>query len=57
MENQILKIIERNLPVLTSISEYERNTFTKILNCRTETVPNLFSRCGNCGTVRLEKVN
>ena len=23
----------------------------KILNCRTETVPHLFSRCNNCGTV------
>lgn len=49
MESKILKIIERNLPALTSISEYERETFNKILACRTETVPNLFSRCGNCG--------
>ena len=52
MESKILKIIERNLPTLTGISEYERSTFQKILDCRTETVPNLFSRCGNCGTVR-----
>ena len=51
MESKILKIIERNLPALTGISEYERSTFKKILNCRTETVPNLFSRCDHCGTV------
>jgi len=52
MESKILKIIERNLPYLSDISEYERSTFKKILNCRTETVPNLFSKCGNCGIVR-----
>jgi len=51
VESEILKIIERNLPSLTGISEYERSTFKKILNCRTETVPHLFSRCDNCGTV------
>lgn len=52
MESKILEIIERNLSSLTGLSEYEKSTFQKILNCRTETVPNLFSRCGNCGAVR-----
>ncbi|MCK5200693.1 MAG: transposase zinc-binding domain-containing protein [Spirochaetales bacterium] len=51
MESKILKILERNLPALTGLSGYEKSTFEKILNCRTETVPHLFSRCDNCGTV------
>ena len=51
MESKILEIIERNIPVITDLSSYERSTFMKILNCRTKTVPHLFSRCNNCGTV------
>ena len=51
MESKILEIIERNLPTITGLSGYERSTFIKILNCRTATVPHLFSRCDNCGTV------
>jgi len=51
MESKILEIIERNLPIITGLSGYERSTFIKILNCRTETVPHLFSRCDSCGTV------
>ncbi len=51
MESKILKIMERNLPALTGLSNYERSVFQKILNCRSETVPHLFSLCDNCGTV------
>ena len=51
MESKILEIIERNLHTITGLSGYERSTLIKILNCRTETVPHLFSRCDNCGTV------
>lgn len=51
MESKIVKIIERGLPSLTGLSNYERSTFEKILNCRTEPVPNLYSSCDRCGRV------
>ena len=51
MESKILKIIERNLPALTCLSGYEKSTFEKILNCRSEPVPHLYSSCDSCGKV------
>ena len=51
MESKILEIIERNISTLPCLSNYEKSVFQKILNCRTEVVPNLYSRCDNCGTV------
>jgi hypothetical protein len=51
VESKILKIIERNISTLTGVSNYERNTFMKILNCRTKPVPHLFSQCNKCGMV------
>ncbi len=51
MESKILEIIERNISTITGLSSYERSTFMKILNCRSETVPHLFSLCDNCGSV------
>ena len=51
MKSKIYGVIERNQHKLTTLSSYERYTFTKILNCRTERVPNLYSCCDSCGTV------
>ena len=51
MESKILKIIERNLPTITGLSSYERSTFIKILNCRSEPVPHLYSSCDSCGKI------
>ena len=51
MESKILEIIERNIQVITGLSGYERSTFIKILNCRTEPVPHLYSSCDSCGKI------
>ena len=51
MESKILEIIERNISIITGLSGYERSTFMKILNCRTEPVPHLYSSCDNCGRI------
>ena len=50
MKNEILGIIKRNLSCTEGLTEYEKSTFTRILNCRTETVPGLKSKCDTCGT-------
>jgi len=51
MESKILEIIERNISTLTGLSDYERSVFQKILNCRSEVVPNLYSSCDSCGKI------
>ena len=51
MKSKILEIIERNISTLTGISGYERSTFMKILNCRSEPVPHLYSFCDSCGKI------
>ena len=51
MESKILEIIERNIHVLTGLSCYEKSTFEKILNCRSEPVPHLYSSCDRCGRI------
>jgi hypothetical protein len=51
MENRILDIIRRNLPKADYLTDYERHTFEKVLNCRTEKVPHMYTCCDSCGTV------
>ena len=51
MKSKILEIIERNLPTITGLSGYERSMFIKILNCRSEPVPHLYSSCDSCGKI------
>jgi len=51
MESKILEIIERNIHALTGLSGYEKSTFEKILNCRSEPVPYLYTSCDSCGKV------
>jgi len=51
MESKILGIIKRNSDGLENLSGYEKSVLDKILNCRTETVPNLFTRCDCCSSV------
>lgn len=51
MESKILEIIERNIHAITDLSGYEKSTFEKILNCRSEQVPHLYSSCDSCGRI------
>lgn len=51
MESKILNIIERNYERLSNISNYEKNVFKKILHCRSEPVPFLYTRCDHCSSV------
>lgn len=51
MENKIFSIIKRNSNKMENLSGYEKSVFDKILNCRTEPVPMLFTRCDKCFTV------
>lgn len=52
MENIILETIKRQLPVTGhELSGYEKSVFSKILKCRTEVVPHLYTYCENCKTV------
>jgi hypothetical protein len=51
MDSKILEIIERNISTITGLSGYEKSTFEKILNCRSEPVPYLYSSCDSCGKV------
>jgi hypothetical protein len=51
MESKILGIIKRNSDGIENLSGYEKSVLDKILNCRTETVPNLFTRCDRCSSV------
>ena len=51
MRSKTYGIIERNLHKLPDLSGYEKYSFNKILNCRTERVPNKYSCCDTCGIV------
>lgn len=51
MKNKIFGIIERNYDRLENLSCYEKSVFDKILSCRTEPVPHLFTRCDRCYSV------
>ncbi len=51
MESKILTLIKRNLNKIDTLSGYEKSVFEKILNCRTEPVPLLFTRCDSCLSV------
>ena len=49
--SSILSVIERNYQKVSGLSEYERFVFKKILHCKTEPVPNLYTQCDSCETV------
>lgn len=51
MESKIRTIIETSYDTLDNLTGYERSIFEKILNCRTEPVPFLYTRCDACNTV------
>lgn len=51
MESKILGVIKRNSGRLENLSGYEKSVLVKIINCRTEPVPNFFSRCDCCSSV------
>jgi len=51
MESKILTIIKRNFNKLENLSGYEKSVFEKIINCKTEPVPSLFTRCDVCSSV------
>ena len=48
MENKIFNIIARNYCNIENATAYEKSVFNKILNCRTEAVPFLYTRCDKC---------
>lgn len=50
MKNEILRIIRDNITGIDNLTDYEKFMFYKILNCRTEPVPGLKSKCCECGT-------
>jgi hypothetical protein len=51
MESKIRVILEANYAGMDNLSGYERSVFEKILHCRTEPVPFLYTRCDACSTV------
>ena len=51
MASKVLEIIKRNIEKITGLSKYEEAVFKKVLQCRTEPVPNLFTCCNNCGII------
>lgn len=51
MESKIFDMIERNLDRMVNLTGYEKSVFDKILNCRTEPVPYMFTRCDACSSV------
>lgn len=51
MESKILSVIKRNYDKIEGLSGYEQSVFDKIINCRTEPVPFLFSRCDSCSSI------
>ena len=51
MENKILGIIQRNYEAMENLSGREISVFKKILHCRTEPVPFLFTRCDSCSSI------
>jgi hypothetical protein len=51
MENKIFDIISRNYSSIENAAAYEKSVFDKILNCRKEPVPFLYTQCDTCGAV------
>lgn len=51
MESKIFDIIERNYKQLSHLSGYERSVFDKILHCRSEAVPFMYTHCDTCSAV------
>ncbi|HQO04361.1 MAG TPA: transposase [Spirochaetota bacterium] len=51
MESKIIAIIERNFGRVENLSDYEQSVFEKILHCRSEPVPFLFTRCDSCAAI------
>lgn len=50
MESKILSIIERNYPLMTDLSSYEKSVLEKILHCKTEAIPHMYMECDTCHT-------
>lgn len=51
MNNLLLEIISRRYNTITYSNPHEKQVFEKVLRCKTETVPNLFTRCDHCNTI------
>lgn len=51
MESRILEVIKRNSHKIRNLSGYEKSVFDKILNCRTEPVPRMFTHCDKCSSI------
>jgi hypothetical protein len=53
MESKIHGIIFRNYKKISNLTDYEKSVFEKILKCRSEAVPFVFTRCDRCSSVHL----
>lgn len=53
MNSIIMPIIERNIDKLKGISGYQRHVLNKVLNCRSEVLPQLSYQCDTCGARKL----
>ncbi len=51
MKSKIFDIIARNHDYIKNATAYEKSVFNKILNCRTEEVPFIYTSCDTCHAV------
>ena len=51
MGSKIVDILARNLESMNGITNYEKSIIHTILNCRTEPVPCMYTRCDTCHSV------
>lgn len=50
MESKLLGVVSRNYK-LASLPDYEKSVFEKILRCRSEPVPHLYTQYDRCAAV------
>lgn len=50
MHSKIISLMQRNREYIRMLPHYEQFVFSKILACKTEAVPSLFTRCDSCGS-------
>jgi hypothetical protein len=51
MQSKTIALIKRNRDYIKTLPIYEQSVFEKIIACKTEVVPSLYTRCDSCDTV------
>jgi hypothetical protein len=51
MNSILFEVISRNYNSIVYSNPHEKHVFKKVLRCKTETVPNLFTHCDHCNTM------